>query len=163
MASVTRQPSFDDLRSSNHELDSDGDRFLRSMRGAAAALASGATLAGAAMLEPDARGYGTHEQLGLFDSCPAARSGECPSCGLVTSMVHGVRGNLVESLKAHGGGLPIVLALAWAFVIGIAELLPRRWPSARTRRWVAYGLALAIGVGMVATVAARMLHADTFS
>ena len=153
---ITRAPSFGDA--SRPEDGGDRDRVLRSLRGASIALASGATIAGIAMLEPDARGYGTHEQLGLFDACPAARSGECPSCGLVTSVVHAVRGNVGESLKTHGGGLPIGLALAWAFVAGVAELLPRPGPSVRARRTVALTLMIAIGIGLLVTVVGRLLR-----
>lgn len=146
-----------------HELEAEldetaqNDRFLRSARGVSLTLASGASLAALAMLDPDPRGYGTHEQLGFLDSCPAARSGECPSCGLLTSVVHGVRGNVVESMKTHGAGLPIVLALAWAFVAGVTELLPRPWPSARARRIVTATLAVAIGIGVIITAVGRTL------
>lgn len=128
------------------------------------ALASGATLGGAAMLEPDARGYGTHEQLGILDACPAARTGAaCPTCGLVTSVSHAARGELSQSFHTHGAGLPIVLALAWAFVVGVAELLPRPWPSARARRRVTMALALAVGIGATATVVQRLWRSDALS
>jgi hypothetical protein len=140
------------------------DRVFRSFRGGAIALASGATLVGAAMLEPDARGYGTHEQLGLFDACPAARSGAaCPTCGLLTSVVHATRGEIADSLRTHGAGLPIVLVLAWAFVVGVAELLPKPWPSARVRRRVTLALALAFGIGATTTVIQRVWRSDALT
>lgn len=128
------------------------------------ALASGSTLAAAAMLEPDARGYGTHEQLGLFDACPTARMGAaCTTCGLVTSVVHAARGEVSHSLRTHGAGLPIVLVLAWSFVMGVSELLPQPWLSARIRRRVTLALALALGVGVTATVLQRVWRSDALT
>lgn len=143
---------------------SSDDRVFRSFRGAAMALASGATLGGAAMLEPDARGYGTHEQLGIIDACPAARNGTaCATCGLVTSISHAARGEVSAAVQTHGAGLPIVLALAWAFVMGVTELLPRPWLKARTRKRVTLALALAFGVGTTVTVVQRLWRTDTMS
>ena len=142
------------------------DRVFRSFRGAALALASGATLGTAAMLEPDTRGYGTHEQLGLFDACPAARAGAaCPTFGLVTSVIHATRGELTESLHTHGAGLPIVLALVWTFVLGVTELLPMpwHWPSPRARKRVAFALVFALGVGTTTTIVQRLWRADAIS
>jgi hypothetical protein len=134
------------------------DRMLRSLRGAALTLASASTLIGAAMLEPDIRGYGTHEQLGVLDACSVCTAGE--SRGLMTSVVHGARGNVVESLRTHAAGLPIVLALVWALVIGVAELVPRPWFSVRARKRVTVLLALAIGVGATFTVVERAFLGD---
>lgn len=149
---------------SDRARERDPDRGFRSLRGALVALASGSTLAGAAMLEPDARGYGTHEQLGILDACPAARSGAaCPTCGLVTSVVHATRGEVSASLETHGAGLPIVLALAWAFVTGVAELLPQPWPSPRIRRRVTMALAIAFGIGATTTVVSRMWRSDAMT
>ncbi|MBK6694786.1 MAG: DUF2752 domain-containing protein [Myxococcales bacterium] len=131
------------------------ERGFRSMRGGALVLASGATLAGTAMLEPDARGYGTIEQLGLVDACPASKAPECPSCGLLTSVVHGVRGEFVSSVRTHGAGLPLVLCFVWAFVFGVTELLPRPLFTRRLRRRISFGLALAVGLGAVVTAGTR--------
>lgn len=142
------------------------DRVFRSLRGAALALASGATLGTAAMLEPDNRGYGTHEQLGIFDACPAARAGvACPTCGLVTSVVHATRGELTESLRTHGAGLPIVLLLVWTFVLGVTELLPVpwQWPSRRAKKRIAVALAFALGIGTTTTIVQRLWHTDAIS
>lgn len=128
------------------------------------ALASGSTLVASAMLEPDARGYGTHEQLGLVDACPAARTGAaCATCGLVTSVVHAARGEVTDSLRTHGAGLPIVLVLAWSFVMGVSELLPKPWLSARIRRRITIALALAFGIGATATVLQRVWRSDALT
>ena len=75
-----------------------------------------ALLGVAAWLEPDARGRGTHRQLGLppctfvmlFDQ-------PCPSCGMTTSWAHMVRGQFVRALRANvGGTLLAALAIAVA-------------------------------------------------
>jgi len=81
-------------------------RLLLAMIGAGL----GALLAAAVVLEPAARGYGTHEALGLppctfvmlFDR-------RCPSCGMTTSWARLLRGNVVGSLGANPGGTLLCL------------------------------------------------------
>jgi hypothetical protein len=53
-------------------------------------------------LKPDARGMGTHRQLGL-PPCTflLVTRLPCPSCGMTTSFSHLVRGQVVESLQAN--------------------------------------------------------------
>lgn len=67
-------------------------------------------------LEPDPRGYGTHQSLGLppctmraFFDIP------CPGCGMTTSFSHIVRGNVTQALRANAGG--VVLAVVCALQI----------------------------------------------
>jgi hypothetical protein len=68
------------------------------------------------LTRPDARGYGTHEQLGL----PACRSIDwlgipCPACGVTTSVALALRGELLQSLVNQPAGLALTLLLPLLF------------------------------------------------
>lgn len=92
-------------------------------------LSAAALLAVAARLQPDPRGYGTHEQLGLPPCAFKQLTGTpCPSCGLTTSVTCMVHGRLRQALAANPTGcLCVVLA---------AALVPWSWTSAvRGRLW----------------------------
>lgn len=78
-----------------------------------------AVLVLAATVDPDPRGYGTHERLGLppcgfhlMFSIP------CPSCGSTTSFAHFVRGRFGESLRSN----PAALFLAMGMTVAIPWL-----------------------------------------
>lgn len=74
-------------------------------------------------LEPDPRGFGTHQRLGLPPCTFRLLSGlPCPGCGMTTSFAHFSRGNFAQSVHANVGG-----ALLAAFC---AALLPWCWISA---------------------------------
>ncbi|MEM6671632.1 MAG: DUF2752 domain-containing protein [Planctomycetota bacterium] len=71
--------------------------------------------------EPDARGYGTHEQLG-FAPCGFREwlGGPCPTCGVTTSASHFVRGEIAASWAVQPFGTAAsfaVIAFAVAFVV----------------------------------------------
>ena len=71
-------------------------------------------------LEPDPRGFGTHEQIG-FTTCYFLRwTGQpCPTCGATTAWAHAMRGNFLQAAAVNLGG-----ALAWAVaVVGVPWLL----------------------------------------
>lgn len=56
-------------------------------------------------IEPDTRGHGTHEQLGLEPCGYLRRTGEpCPSCGMTTSFAHTVRFQVLNGLRANPAG-----------------------------------------------------------
>lgn len=72
----------------------------------------------ASMLRPDARGHGSHEQLGL-PACgwAAALDAPCPTCGMTTSFTHAAGGDITAAVANQPmGGLLAVLAAAtfWA-------------------------------------------------
>jgi hypothetical protein len=70
----------------------------------------------AARLEPDARGYGTHQRLGLPPCSFQILFGlKCPSCGSTTSFAHFVRGQWVSSIESNPSAF--VLALCCAVMI----------------------------------------------
>ena len=80
----------------------------------------------ASTLEPDPRGYGTHQRLGLPPCSFQVLFGvKCPSCGSTTSFAHFVRGAWIASLRSNPAafGLALVSAAmvpwgAWSAWIG---------------------------------------------
>jgi hypothetical protein len=64
-------------------------------------------------VEPDPRGYGTHQRLGL-PPCTfrALFNLPCPSCGMTTSFAHLTRGHLAEAIEANAGGALLALVCA---------------------------------------------------
>ena len=86
--------------------------------GGAVLAPSGLALLGL-LLEPDPRGFGTHEKLGLRPCMPMELwNVPCPGCGVTTSVTHAVRGDLLGSLAVQPFGLVVVLSvlifLGWA-------------------------------------------------
>lgn len=80
-------------------------------------------------LEPDPRGFGTHEQLGLSPCTFQRWTGQqCPTCGATTAWSYALRGEMTQAAGVNlGGALSCVAAL-----IGVPWLLL----SALLRRWV---------------------------
>ena len=86
----------------------------------------------AVWLQPDSRGFGTHQQLGLppcqlrqFLGIP------CPHCGMTTSFSHVVRGNFRSALESNPLGIPLsvtgALCIPWCLVMAISG----RWMVTR--------------------------------
>jgi len=79
----------------------------------------------AGRLTPDAKGFGTHRQLGL----PACQFREltglnCPQCGMTTSFAHVIRGQAGEAWRANPCGplLAVLLGmivLPWCLIAGV--------------------------------------------
>ena len=66
------------------------------------------------VLEPDARGFGTHEQLGLQPCFPMeVWDFPCPGCGVTTSVTHAVHGEWLSALVAQPLGLALVFVAVW--------------------------------------------------
>ena len=92
----------------------------------------------ACWLDPDSRGFGTHQQLGLppctFSSVFGIR---CPSCGMTTSWSHALRGELVLAARSNAGGLLLallsVLSGPWLLVSGIRG----NWTGWYPNEWIA--------------------------
>ena len=80
-------------------------------------------------LEPDPRGFGTHQRLGL-PPCTFRMlwSIPCPSCGMTTCFSHLMHGNFSQAVRANTGG--VVLAAV------CAALVPWSWWSALRGRLV---------------------------
>lgn len=84
----------------------------------------------ACSLEPDPRGFGTHERLG-FPPCTIQVSFglPCPSCGMTTSFSNFVRGRVVEAAEANLAGL----LLAAICAIGVPWSM---WSAYCGRLWL---------------------------
>lgn len=61
-------------------------------------------------LEPDQRGYGTHQQFGLPEcSVRVMFSTPCPGCGMTTCFSHFVRGEFVAAARANPAGILLAM------------------------------------------------------
>ncbi len=84
-------------------------------------LSAAAILAVAVYLPPDARGFGTHQQLGFGPCGMLLTTGyPCPTCGMTTAFSHTVRGQVVAALRAQASGFAFA-------VLTIAMLLGSLW------------------------------------
>ncbi|MCA9051871.1 MAG: DUF2752 domain-containing protein [Planctomycetaceae bacterium] len=89
-----------------------------------ASVATASLFVAAGRLEPDSRGYGTHEQLGLPPCWVLKSTGiRCPHCGMTTSICHLVRGNLRQSWHCHPSGplLSVLLTMSclWCLKVSV--------------------------------------------
>ncbi len=109
-------------------------------------LLTGGLLGIAAMLNPDPRGHGTHEQLGFgkFKLAPCgmylSTGYPCPTCGMTTAFAHTMHGNWVRAAAAQPSGFllaivcgVVAIASAWTLITGrnplfwlIFEITPYR-------------------------------------
>jgi len=74
-------------------------------------------------LQPDPRGYGTHEALGLAPCLPMKLWGvPCPGCGVTTAATLAAHGQVWASFKTQPFGLLLVVgALAFALWAPLAH------------------------------------------
>jgi hypothetical protein len=87
------------------------------------------------LLEPDPRGYGTHEAFGL-PPCGLKLLTDipCPSCGMTTSFAHAARLDVAGSFRAHPCGLVLfggVVVMGILSTAGVTGTLR----SERLERW----------------------------
>jgi len=83
-------------------------------------------------LEPDPRGYGTHEQLGLTPCYFQITTGHlCPTCGATTAWSLLLHGNLARAVAVNLGGVlscvAAIVAVPWLLLTAILG----RWPVAQ--------------------------------
>lgn len=102
----------------------------------------------AAFLQPDRRGHGTHQQLGLPPCTFEVFFGlPCPSCGSTTAFAYAVRGRFSDALRANVGGTIVAglfaVAAPWLFCCAARG----RWLV-----WVPSGPRVAIITAAVAVV-----------
>jgi hypothetical protein len=78
-------------------------------------------------LNPDPRGYGTHEKLGL-PPCMMMKwfHVPCPGCGVTTSVALAAHGRILDSARTQPFGLLVALAIPAAAVWAIAGHLRGR-------------------------------------
>ncbi len=119
------------------------ERFLAAITAMALLL----PLSVACLLEPDARGHGTHQQLGLPPCTLVALCGvRCPTCGMTTSWAAVVRGRLIDGLGANVGGVLLALA-TMGTIIGLSATAalgrrPRWFPDTNGFAWGGIAIAL---------------------
>lgn len=75
-------------------------------------------------LEPDPRGYGTHEQLGIAPCYFQKSTGlACPMCGGTTAWAHLLRGDLTLAAHANLGAMLLCAAVAvatmWIMIVAV--------------------------------------------
>lgn len=81
-------------------------------------------------LRPDARGFGTHTQMGLGPCAFKTIFGKpCPSCGMTTAFSCVVRGRLPQAWRANPAGLVIAsTCLALVPWLIFSSVSGRTWP-----------------------------------
>ena len=76
-------------------------------------------LAVAAWIDPDARGYGTHTQLGMPVCGFQERTGyPCVTCGMTTAFSHVVRGQILPAFAAQPAGALLALGCIVTLALG---------------------------------------------
>ena len=104
-----------------------------------------AASAAARVLDPDPRGFGTHEQLGLPPCQMLSLSGvPCPFCGMTTALAHIVRGRVLEAFSTHPAGTILFLVGLYGVFGAFASKDAGRalWSS-----FARYGVGRLVGVG----------------
>lgn len=82
----------------------------------------------AALLSPDSRGFGTHEQLGLLPCSAQLLWGlRCPACGMTTSWTRLLHGDVLGALAANVGGVLLAVGAAVAGPWMTAGAIAGRW------------------------------------
>ncbi|MFO0898301.1 MAG: DUF2752 domain-containing protein [Pirellulales bacterium] len=115
---------------------------------AALATALSLALAAAVGLEPDGRGYGTHEQLG-FPACTFFRmvGRPCPSCGMTTAWANALHGRPLAALQANAAGALLAAAAPLVVVwVGVSAAKGIWWGGRPRPQWLlaAAGLLTAV-------------------
>ncbi len=107
-----------------------------------------AVLVVAARLEPDPRGFGTHDQLGLAPCGYLLLTGSpCVSCGMTTCFANMIRGRVVAAFAANPAGIPLfLLTLSAPFWFGYALVGGRDPFGFLSRRGGQIGLWTLLGI-----------------
>lgn len=99
----------------------------------------------AASLQPDAAGFGTHQQLGLPPCSSLVMFGfRCPACGMTTSWAYLMRGNVLAALSVNSGGTLLGLS---ALVTGpwlLASGIRGRWVGRPPHEFVIVGICVTV-------------------
>jgi hypothetical protein len=97
--------------------------------------------------DPEGRGFGTHQQLGLPPCTFYVVTGwRCPTCGMTTAWSHVVRGQWRRAVRASACGTLSALLAALSIPYLVLSAVRRQWVVVRpSSRHV-----LRLGMGMVA-------------
>ena len=112
-------------------------------------------------VEPDARGHGTHERLGLPPCLTVCTIGyPCPLCGFTTALSNMARGRPMAALAASGFGTLVFLGacalVVWTLVALGARRCPTRVFAVLKSPWCWGGLVAAYFASWAANIAAVM-------
>lgn len=126
--------------------------------GLAAGLAAGFALA--ASLDPDPRGYGTHQQLGLPPCSLQLFWGvPCPSCGATTAFAYFVRGQWLAAASANLSALGLAMVAAamipWSLY---SAAIGRCWRVAQPEVVAAWSLGVILTVALTQWLALLVLR-----
>ncbi len=105
----------------------------------------------ATVLEPDRRGHGTHQQLGMPACGFVVLFGQpCPGCGMTTSWALLVRGRGFEAIQTNVGG--VLLALGAGVIAGLSLMAAAsgRWPQGTPSQMD--GAAIFVGILLITVV-----------
>ena len=101
-------------------------------------------------LQPDGRGSGTHQQLGLPPcTFKFLLNIPCPSCGMTTSWALAVRGDWQSSIQANSGGFVLFLITAVSVPLLLATSIRGRLPWCGLRFLVPVLLASAFLLALI--------------
>lgn len=108
-----------------------------------------ATLGVAAWLKPDARGLGTHQQLGSGPCGMLVSTGfPCPTCGMTTSFAFLMHGAPLRAFLAQPAGFLLALfttcATMYAAIVVVCGAMPGIWWLQRLSPFWLYFLLLAV-------------------
>jgi hypothetical protein len=82
----------------------------------------------ASCLQPDPRGFGTHEQLGLPPCSFGVVAGiRCPACGMTTSWAYATHGQWRDALRMHVSGTLLAVAAAIGATGAIVSAARGQW------------------------------------
>ncbi len=88
-------------------------------------------------LEPDSKGVGTHQQLGLPPCSMRVLFGiRCPGCGMTTSWAHFTRGQFAQSARVNSGGFLLAIFSIMVAFLALRTSWSAQLPSARTQQYV---------------------------
>jgi len=89
-----------------------------------------------ASIDPDARGHGTHERLGLAPcSWPIQFGKPCPTCGVTTAATLVVHLSPWRALTTQPFGAALAFAGLWLAIIALLALIRRESLIARISLW----------------------------
>jgi hypothetical protein len=103
------------------------------------------------LVKPDARGFGTHEQLGL-PSCKLMdwTGVPCPGCGVTTSVAFAAQGHVVDALRTQPFGLVVALTIVAVVVWALVGHFQGQdlYEGLRSKRAAKIGIVLAVLLGL---------------
>ncbi|MGE0143394.1 MAG: DUF2752 domain-containing protein [Planctomycetota bacterium] len=132
-----------------------GDRLI-ALLVVALAIASVVTLS---FTSPDARGHGTHEQLGMIPcSWPILYGRPCPTCGVTTAAAHVVHLAPIEALRTQPFGALLAIVGLWFAAIALRALWLGESLVARVSVWPWAKILIGVVVALLAGWAWTWLH-----